>query len=454
MMARMPTPAGGTVWVLNTPTYDSASQTIAIVHHYRTEPLPGFGGGVDGGWKASMFSGRKKIVDTDSRCNGSGVIAVGRNSHHAPTEKCLAIKLSGRYYHYFNHMSSTFYHKPVLLKEVLETFDYLTDRKDPVFVDGTIGLAGHSLALAKQVTRHKKSLNYSRDRQDTNKFKIIGIDKDSTAIEIGKSQIANRKSQISAEFIFVHDDFKNYDKIIQNMKGPLTPSASLGTSPLEVNKVDGVLLDLGVSSMQLDDKSRGFSFQNKDQPLDMRMDKNQIKTASNILNSYSITELEQLLKRGEERRAKIIAKNAAKFRKNKKIAKVKDLLEILEKSIPLKIQKTGKTHYSTATFRALRIEVNDELKNLNQTIIDIVNSLKPKSRLAIITFHSLEDRIVKHAFKNLANPCVCPPKLPYCVCGKKPQIIIITKKPTLPSQEEIDNNPRSRSAKLRIIEKI
>lgn len=339
---------------------------------------------------------------------------------------------------------SNFFHKPVLLNEVLETFDYLKDRTDPVFVDGTLGLAGHSLAIAKQVTRYKKPLDFARGRQDASKcqitnikLQIIGIDKDSAALDAARLQTAN--CQLPTKFVFVHDDFRRYDNIIQSMN---------------IKLVDGVLLDLGVSSMQLDDKSRGFSFQDKNQPLDMRMDQNQNKTAAIILNSYSITELEKMLKRGEERFAKIIAKNVAQFRKNKKISQVSDLLEILEKSIPLKIQKTGKTHYSTATFRALRIEVNDELKYLEQAIIDITKSIKPKSRLAIITFHSLEDRIVKQIFKKLANPCTCPPQLPYCVCGKKAEIKIITKKPILPSEKEINNNSRSRSAKLRIIEKI
>ena len=334
-------------------------------------------------------------------------------------------------------MSTHFSHKPVLLNEVLETFDYLKDRKDPVFVDGTVGMAGHSLAIAKQVT--------SRLRSRQANIKIIGIDKDEAALKSAKLKARSLKSPkgapsgLEAIFTFIHDDFRNYDKIIRS---------------INIKYVDGVLLDLGVSSMQLDDKSRGFSFQDKDMPLDMRMDLRQTKTAASILSSYSITDLEEMLKRGEEKRAKIIAKNVAQFRKNKKINRVSDLLEILEKSIPLKIQKTSKTHYSTATFRALRIEVNDELNNLEQTIINVISSLKPNSRLAIITFHSLEDRIVKQTFKKLANPCTCPPKLPYCVCGKKAEIKIMTKKPILPSEKEISDNPRSRSAKLRIIEKI
>ena len=331
-------------------------------------------------------------------------------------------------------------HKPVLLNEVLETFDYLTDRADPIFVDGTVGMAGHSLAIAKQC------------QMSDVRCQILGIDKDEAALKSAKLKVKSLK--LEAIFTFIHDDFKNYENIIQSMN--IDPSTQPNGSPsgLRAGHVDGVLLDLGVSSLQLDDKSRGFSFQDIKQPLDMRMDQSQIKTAANILNSYSITCLIEILKRGEERQAKIIAYNVAQFRKNKKISTVSDLLEILEKSIPLKTQKTAKTHYSTATFRALRIEVNDELNNLEQTIMYIVKSLKPSSRFSIITFHSLEDRIVKQTFKNLANPCTCPPKLPYCVCGKKPEIKIITKKPTLPSEQEINDNHRSRSAKLRVVEKI
>lgn len=316
-------------------------------------------------------------------------------------------------------------HKPVLLAEVLETFGYLADRTEPVFVDGTLGLAGHSIALA-----HKFLISNS-------KFLIIGIDKDEAALGAAKLKAISYK--LTANFIFVHDDFKNIINIIQSMK---------------INSVDGVLLDLGVSSMQLDDMSRGFSFQHIDQTLDMRMDRAQVKTAAIILNTYSISELEEMLRRGEEKFAKVIAKNIGQFRKRKKIEKVSDLLEILEKSIPLKIQKTSKTHFSTATFRALRIEVNDELNNLEQAIFDIIDNLKPNSRLAIITFHSLEDRIVKQTFKKLANPCTCPPKFPICVCGKTATVKLITKKPILPSEKEIKTNPRARSAKLRVVEKI
>ncbi len=329
----------------------------------------------------------------------------------------------------FSHIP--FSHKPVLLKEVLETFDYLKDRKEPVFVDGTVGMAGHSLAIANKL------------KVKSEKFKVVGIDKDNRAIQNAKIKIQDLG--ISDLFIFIYDDFGNYDKILKQVQDDRA---------IDKKEVDGILLDLGVSSMQLDDKTRGFSFLDSNQLLDMRMDQNQIKTAGYILNSYSISELEKMLKRGEERYARAIAKNVAQYRQKKKITKVGDLLEILQQSIPIKAQKISRLHYPTATFRALRIEVNNELTRLSQTVKEMVESLKPGSRIAIITFHSLEDRIVKHTFKGLANPCTCPPQLPMCVCGQKPKIRILTKKPILPSEEEVQDNPRARSAKLRVAEKI
>lgn len=219
--------------------------------------------------------------------------------------------------------------------------------------------------------------------------------------------------------------------------------------------VDGALLDLGVSSMQFDSKERGFSFSEPSASLDMRMDQEQKITAAGILNRYPREKIEQILKEfGEERFARIISINIVKERGNKQFQEVGDLLSVLEKSIPVKIQKTSKIHFATRTFQALRIEINEELKYLEKTIRDFVDLLKPNSKLAIISFHSLEDRIVKQTFKELAKECICPPKAPICNCNHKAKIKKLTRKPIIPSEEEINVNPRSRSAKLRIVEKL
>lgn len=322
-------------------------------------------------------------------------------------------------------------HIPVLLNEVLETFSYLKDKKEPVFVDGTVGMAGHSLAIANKLK--VKNL----------KFKVIGIDKDSKALEEAEQKI--KKAGLSQSFDLIHDDFINYDDIIHSMN----PSTSLGAS-----KVDGILLDLGVSSMQLDEKERGFSFQDPEQPLDMRMNQKQIVTAAEIINAYPLVELKRVLKYAEEKYYKNIAENIVLDRKVRKIRTVGDLLKILEDSIPAGVRARSKKHFATNTFRGLRIETNNELSSLADTIKTMVKSLKPGGKIAVISFHSTEDRIVKHTFKEIANPCTCPREFPQCVCGLKPEIKILTKKPIEASEEELRDNPRSRSAKLRIAERI
>lgn len=321
-------------------------------------------------------------------------------------------------------------HIPVLKAEMLKTFDYLKDRIDPVFVDGTVGLGGHSLALASEF----------KPKTQNQKLKIIGIDRDEEAIKISKIKYQTSCLPAGkANIILIHDNFENIDQILEKLK---------------INKIDGMLLDLGVSSMQLDDRGRGFSFIDLNAPLDMRMDRSNLRSAKDIVNSYSISELERVLKDGEEKYYKKIARNIAEVRKEKKIESIGDLLEILQTAIPLPVQKKSKNHFATDTFRALRIETNNELSDLERTIEKIINFLKPKSRLAIITFHSQEDRIVKKAFQRLENPCTCPPKLPYCVCGNKPKIRLVNKKPIVPSSLEIEQNPSARSAKLRVAEKI
>ena len=220
---------------------------------------------------------------------------------------------------------------------------------------------------------------------------------------------------------------------------------------MNISYLDGILLDLGVSSMQLDDKSRGFSFEEKNAPLDMRMDQSQSETATDILNYSTERELTQILKDGEEKYHHSIAKNIVKFRKEKEIKTVGDLINILAKSTP---KKSGKTHFATDTFRALRLKVNQETNNLEQSITDCVETLNKNGRIFVITFHSIEDRIIKNTFRKLENPCTCPPDLPFCHCGKKPIGKIITKKAIVPTEAEIQENPRSRSSKLRIFKKI
>lgn len=315
-------------------------------------------------------------------------------------------------------------HVPVLLNEVVHTFSYLSNLKEGYFVDGTIGNAGHSLAIAR---RYKL--------QDT-RNKVIAIDKDLEAIDIAKRNI--KTEGLDDIFTFVHDNFKNIEEIL---------------NPLNIQKVNGVLLDLGVSSMQLDDKNRGFSFQNLDQDLDMRMDQTQSFSVKDIVNGYSKKEIERILKEyGEERHARKIAENITLERKENPIKTVGQLISILEKTIPKK-EQFGKIHFATKTFQALRIETNKELEGLSHAIKKYADILEDGARLAIISFHSLEDRIVKLTFYELSNPCHCPKDMP-CACGKKPKYRIVNKKPIIASDKEIMQNPRSRSAKLRVIERL
>ena len=321
-------------------------------------------------------------------------------------------------------MKKIFSHKPVMLQEVLSAFEYLKGRKSAIFVDGTLGLAGHSLAIANELKAKRK------------KIKVVGIDKDQEALVIAKKNI--EEAELSDSFTLVYDDFSNIKEIIKGLKE---------------SNVDGILLDLGVSSMQLDDKSRGFSFEDREQLLDMRMNKNQHKDAEYVLNNYSKHDLENVLKDGEEKFYKNITKLVIEARKIKRIKTVGELVKIIEQAYPLKL-KAKKTNFATGTFRALRLEVNDEISDLEKTIEKLMSVLSPGGKLAIISFHSLEDRIVKHKFRTLENPCTCPPKQPYCTCGKKASLKVLTKKPIMPSDDEVAENPRSRSAKLRIVEKI
>ena len=304
-------------------------------------------------------------------------------------------------------------HKSVLLKETIE---YLNIKPEGIYVDGTLGGGGHSEEILKRLTTGK----------------LIAIDRDLDAIKASKERLKNYKN---AEYI--NDNFKNIKEILKS---------------LDIDKVDGILLDLGVSSYQLEEVERGFSYM-KDAPLDMRMDKNSPFSAYDVVNKYSQQELERVIREyGEEKWASRIAKFIAKEREKGEIKTTFQLVEIIKNAVPASARREG-PHPAKRTFQAIRIEVNEELKGLDKAIEDMVEVLRGKGRIAIITFHSLEDRIVKNTFKKLENPCTCPPNMP-CTCGKKPVVKIITKKPVLPSKEEIETNSRSRSAKLRVAEKL
>ncbi|MBT1278807.1 16S rRNA (cytosine(1402)-N(4))-methyltransferase RsmH [Thermoanaerobacter sp. CM-CNRG TB177] len=304
-------------------------------------------------------------------------------------------------------------HKSVLLKETIE---YLNIKPEGIYVDGTLGGGGHSEQILKRLT----------------KGKLIAIDRDLDAIKASKERLKNYKN-----VKYINNNFKNIREILK----------SLG-----VDKVDGIILDLGVSSFQLEEVERGFSYM-KDAPLDMRMDKNSTFSAYDVVNKYSQQELEKVIREyGEEKWASRIAKFIVKEREKGEIKTTFQLVEIIKNAIPASARRKG-PHPAKRTFQAIRIEVNEELKGLGKAIEDMVEVLRGKGRIAIITFHSLEDRIVKNTFKKLENPCTCPPNMP-CICGKKPVVKIITKKPVVPSKEEIETNSRSRSAKLRVAEKL
>ena len=305
-----------------------------------------------------------------------------------------------------------FKHKPVMLKECIQG---LNIKEDGIYVDGTIGGAGHSKEIAKRLS---------------SKGILVGIDRDEEALRASK--------QILREFKNVKLIHGNHDEIKEILEN------------ICIDKVDGILLDLGVSSYQLDEKNRGFSYLGENE-LDMRMDKSQELTAQKVVNTYSEEKLANIIyEYGEERFSKKIAKNICEYRKQKTIKTTKQLVEIIEKSVP-RNKKDG--HPAKRTFQAIRIEVNNELEPLYETIRNCIKCLKPGGRLCVITFHSLEDRAVKNAFIDAKGKCTCPPDLPYCVCGFESEGKIITRKPIIPTKEEQEENSRSKSAKLRIFEK-
>jgi len=308
----------------------------------------------------------------------------------------------------------TFNHKSVLLNEVIES---LNIKADGYYVDGTLGGGGHALEVVKRLESGK----------------LIGIDRDSDAIKAATQRLNDYINNV----IIIRDNYVNIENILKREN---------------IDKVDGIYIDLGVSSYQLDTAERGFTYR-FDAPLDMRMDdRNELK-ASDIVNDYSESELFHIIRDyGEDRFAKNIAKHIVEYRNKKRIETTFELVDIIKASIPMKIQVTG-GHPAKRTFQAIRIELNKELEVLIDSLDVMIDLLKPGGRLSVITFHSLEDRIVKQAFKKAESPCVCPKKFPVCVCGNKSKGRVITRKAILPSEEELEENSRSKSAKLRVFEK-
>lgn len=307
-----------------------------------------------------------------------------------------------------------FKHKPVMLNECIEG---LNIKPDGIYVDGTLGGAGHSKEILKRLSKNGI---------------LIGIDRDEDALQAARENLKEFQN-----VKFVKDNHDNIKKILDD---------------LGIEKVDGILLDLGVSSYQLDERNRGFSYLGENE-LDMRMDKSQELTAKVIVNTYTEENLANIIyEYGEERFSKQIAKNICEYRKKQEIKTTKQLVEIIEKSIPKSKQNDG--HPAKRTFQAIRIEVNDEIKPLYNTVKDCIDCLNSRGRLCIITFHSLEDRAVKNAILDAKGKCTCPSDLPYCVCGAKTLGNIVTKKPIIASIEEQEENSRSKSAKLRIFERI
>ncbi len=308
----------------------------------------------------------------------------------------------------------SFEHRPVLLNEVIEG---LNIRPDGIYADGTLGGAGHSSEILKRLS---------------DKGRLIGIDQDAEAIEAATDRIG-RDKRVS----IVRNNYSELPAVLQE---------------LHIDKVDGILLDIGVSSHQLDTADRGFSYKS-DAPLDMRMDQRQRITAADIINGYEEKELARVIREyGEEKFAQNIAKHIVQARAVKPIETTYELNEIIKISIPARMRQDG--HPSKRTFQAIRIECNRELEVLRDSIDAMIDHLNPGGRLAIITFHSLEDRIVKNAFRNAENPCICPPNFPKCVCGRVSKGRTVNKKPITAAEEELSANSRSKSAKLRIFERV
>lgn len=308
-----------------------------------------------------------------------------------------------------------FVHKSVLLDE---TIDSLNIKPDGIYVDGTLGGGGHSLEICKRLSP---------------KGRLIGIDQDKDAIAAATKRLSDYKDRVS----IVHSNYQEIDSVLKG---------------LSVSGVDGIVLDLGVSSYQLDNVERGFTYR-EDTPLDMRMNQEDVMTARDIVNDYTEQELFHVIRDyGEDSFAKNIAKHIVKARQQAPIETTGQLCEIIKAAIPAKVRQ-GQGHPAKKTFQAIRIELNHELDVLENSLDTMISYLNPGGRLSIITFHSLEDRIVKTIFKRNMNPCTCPPEFPICVCGKKPTGKVITRKPIIPSEEELKDNKRAKSSKLRVFEK-
>ena len=308
-----------------------------------------------------------------------------------------------------------FEHKSVLLRE---TIDSLNIREGGIYVDGTLGGGGHASEVCRRLGEGGR---------------LIGIDQDADAI----AAATERLKEFGPKVTIVRSNYENIAAILDS---------------LEIDLVDGIYLDLGVSSYQLDTAERGFTYR-EDAPLDMRMDQRNPKTAADIVNTYSESDLYRIIRDyGEDRFAKNIAKHIVRAREDHPIATTGELTEIIKAAIPAKIRATG-GHPAKQTFQAIRIELNRELEVLSQSIDTMIDRLKPGGRLSIITFHSLEDRIVKTRFKHNENPCTCPPDFPVCVCGKKSKGRVVTRKPIVPTGEEIEENKRAKSSKLRVFER-
>lgn len=309
-----------------------------------------------------------------------------------------------------------FKHTSVLLNETIESLDI---KPDGIYIDGTLGGGGHSYEICRRLK---------------DKGRLIGIDQDEDAIAAARKRLEEFGDKVT----IVRDNYCNFKQILNDLR---------------ISGVDGIVLDLGVSSYQLDNTERGFTYK-YDTPLDMRMDQRQQLTAKTIVNEYDEQALYRIIRDyGEEKFAKNIAKHIAAARKEKTIETTYELNDIIKAAVPARMRVEG-GHPSKRTFQAIRIECNRELEVLESSLENMVNMLNPFGRLCIITFHSLEDRIVKNAFREMENPCTCPPDFPVCVCGKVPYGKAVPHKAILPSQKEIEENKRSKSAKLRVFERI
>ena len=312
-------------------------------------------------------------------------------------------------------MEHVFTHRPVLLDECINA---LNIKPDGIYLDGTLGRAGHSREIAKRLTTGR----------------LICVDRDDAALEAAKDRLADWMDRVT----LVHSNFDQVNEIVRELGLP---------------GVDGMLFDLGVSSPQLDDGSRGFSYM-ADAPLDMRMDRSEGLTAADVVNGWSQEELKRILYQyGEERYAPQIASAIVRRRADKPLETTLELVDVIKSAMPARALKEHQ-HPAKRSFQAIRIAVNDELASVERMIKGAVPALNKGGRLAVITFHSLEDRIVKTGLAEFAKGCICPPDFPVCVCGRTPDVKLVNRKPILPSDKEVEENPRSRSAKLRVAEKL